>query len=287
MVLYLCCLLFYVRAACVGAALEKTSVLPDGRAAGDPAAADPYPCTIAKIYGDERFSKGVLDTSTLEKPVIFVRNHSTNLPLSHLVGKDALMKAFGDSVVELRSSNSYSSGIIRMTLSDYIEGFITSSQDEMGLANETYYLFGGNTGGLWDTIDDLYVLPGCRFCKKAGAVIPGLGGLMSGVSFHFHGPGFSEVISGAKRWFLYPPPPHAASSSSRNVPGFNPNMTVVQWVSEVYSTFENESGLRPLECVIRPGEVLYFPDRWMHATLNVEHYVFFVSLFLDPQLMAD
>ena len=32
-----------------------------------------------------------------------------------------------------------------------------------------------------------------------------LGGYLSGVAFHFHGPGFSEVIHGSKQWFLFPP----------------------------------------------------------------------------------
>jgi len=40
-----------------------------------------------------------------------------------------------------------------------------------------------------------------------------------------------------------------------------------------------------LECVIVPGEVLYFPAMWMHATLNLQDYNTFVSVFLDPQLM--
>lgn len=37
------------------------------------------------------------------------------------------------------------------------------------------------------------------------AVALGIGGQFSGVSFHTHGPGYSESIIGAKRWYLYPP----------------------------------------------------------------------------------
>lgn len=37
--------------------------------------------------------------------------------------------------------------------------------------------------------------------------------------------------------------------------------------------------------VISPGEILYFPDRWMHATLNIEEYNAFVSVFIDIQLL--
>lgn len=47
----------------------------------------------------------------------------------------------------------------------------------------------------------------CRLidCKKAAAVAIGIGGLYSGVPFHMHGPGFSEVLHGSKRWFLASP----------------------------------------------------------------------------------
>jgi ribosomal protein L16 Arg81 hydroxylase len=41
------------------------------------------------------------------------------------------------------------------------------------------------------------------------------------------------------------------------------------------------------ECSLRPGEVLYFPEMWPHATLNTDAYNAFVSVFIDPQLMRD
>lgn len=39
------------------------------------------------------------------------------------------------------------------------------------------------------------------------------------------------------------------------------------------------------ECVLTPGEMLYFPDKWQHATLNLDPYNLFVSVFLDLQLL--
>ena len=204
-----------------------------------------------------------------------MRSRDINRELAALTERDNLLKEFAQSEVELRSSNSYSKGIHHMMLSNYIYSLPTMDQNP-GLANETFYLFGGNTGELWDIIEERYVLPGCQFCDIAGAVIPGLGGYNSGVSFHFHGPGFSEVIHGAKRWFLYPP-----AAAGYLAPDFHPDMTVSQWVSDVYDKLDKKSDLRPQECVIHPGEVLFFPDRWVHATLNVEEYVFFVSVFLD------
>ncbi|XP_059717172.1 jmjC domain-containing protein 8 isoform X1 [Haemorhous mexicanus] len=94
---------------------------------------------------------------------------------------------------------------------------------------------------------------------------PGSG---SGVPFHWHGPGFSEVIFGRKRWFLYPPD---------RTPHFHPNESTLAWLQHTYPTLPPAQ--RPLECTLRPGEVLYFPDRWWHATLNLDTSVF-ISTFL-------
>ncbi|XP_075755320.1 jmjC domain-containing protein 8 isoform X3 [Pelodiscus sinensis] len=90
----------------------------------------------------------------------------------------------------------------------------------------------------------------------------------SGVPFHWHGPGYSEVIYGRKRWFLYPP---------EKTPEFHPNKTTLSWLLDTYPFLPPED--RPVECTIRPGEVLYFPDRWWHATLNLDTSVF-ISTFL-------
>ena len=151
----------------------------------------------------------------------------------------------------------------------------------------------------------------------------GIGGYRSGVSFHFHGPGFSEVISGRKLFFLYPPD----LDINVDVP---PNLTMSQWVDEIYPTLEKKtvnisnvcndfdstlqgmisdsiekangepstafenvrpriSSLRTVEsfyeCVLEPGDMLYFPNNWQHATLNLDDYNLFVSLFLDLQLL--
>ncbi|KAL4675633.1 hypothetical protein H8959_009778 [Pygathrix nigripes] len=119
-------------------------------------------------------------------------------------------------------------------------------------------------------------------------------GAGSGVPFHWHGPGYSEVIYGRKRWFLYPP---------EKTPEFHPNKTTLAWLRDTYPALPPSA--RPLECTIRAGEVsgwqerarpgqrppanlcctpflhqvLYFPDRWWHATLNLDTSVF-ISTFL-------
>ncbi|KAM6165268.1 jmjC domain-containing protein 8 isoform 2-T2 [Erethizon dorsatum] len=93
-------------------------------------------------------------------------------------------------------------------------------------------------------------------------------GAGSGVPFHWHGPGFSEVIYGRKHWFLYPP---------EKTPEFHPNKTTLTWLRDIYPALAPSE--KPLECTIQAGEVLYFPDRWWHATLNLDTSVF-ISTFL-------
>ena len=56
-----------------------------------------------------------------------------------------------------------------------------------------------------------------------------------------------------------------------------PSMSAVQWVAEVYG--RGRVGGEVLECVAEAGDVVYVPDGWMHATLNLELSVF-VSMFM-------
>jgi histone arginine demethylase JMJD6 len=44
--------------------------------------------------------------------------------------------------------------------------------------------------------------------------------------------------------------------------------TQVQWLlGENYTTLSEHE--RPLECVQEPGDVVYLPDGWLHATVSV------------------
>ena len=119
----------------------------------------------------------------------------------------------------------------------------------------------------------------------------GVAGPGTGVPFHFHGPGFAETLFGRKRWFLTQP---------EFKPEFHPNKTTLQWFLEDYERVREETDI--MECTLRPGEVrtyerllcqfnqftvsislqmIYFPDRWWHATLNIDTSVF-MSTFLSP-----
>ncbi|NXH87931.1 JMJD8 protein, partial [Edolisoma coerulescens] len=150
---------------------------------------------------------------------------------------------------------------------EYVEHLL-KPQDPARLGSDTLYFFGDNNFTEWGPLFQHYVPPPFRIPGTNPAYSFGIAGSGSGVPFHWHGPGFSEVIFGRKRWFLYPPD---------KTPHFHPNETTLAWLQHTYPTLPPAQ--RPLECTLRPGEVLYFPDRWWHATLNLDTSVF-ISTFL-------
>ena len=52
--------------------------------------------------------------------------------------------------------------------------------------------------------------------------------------------------------------------------------TKVSWIR--HETM-GPSKQKPWECTIHEGEMIYFPDWWHHATINLERYTVFVSSF--------
>jgi hypothetical protein len=232
----------------------------------------PFPCNIEQRAIDRGFFLSDLPTV----PILFRRKENANLKVQSASSKQMLTgDIYGDQPVVLSSSNTYSHDKLEMTLRDYIN---TMNDHVVSKSNETFYLFGNNDGGVWSDLEQMYEQPPYIHSKVAGAVTFGIGGVNSGVSFHMHGPGFSEVIHGSKRFFLFPADVDTAGL-------FDPDISQAEWMVSTYPSAKNDQS-RPLyECTIYPGEILYFPDKWMHATLNVEDYNVFVSVFLDLQLV--
>ena len=212
-----------------------------------------------------------------EYPAIYKYSYKRNIDIKRLLQRKYLLDNYGDTIVSLTSSNTYSHGLKKLTVNDYIHNIVDNNDNIDNHSNETYYFFGNNYDGIWSEIASKYEANICKNCQKAGAVTLGIGGRHSGVNFHFHGPGFSESIIGRKRWFLYPP--------DKGYPEINPNITVADWVKNNYQEWSLLSD--SYECVIESNELLYFPSNWIHATLNLDSYNAFVSLFLDVGVMEN
>ncbi|KAJ8602139.1 hypothetical protein CTAYLR_001661 [Chrysophaeum taylorii] len=180
---------------------------------------------------------------------------------------EVLRSSRGSLKVKLTSSNSYSQGERVASLAEYLE------ERPRELANESWYLFGPET-----SLVEGYSVPRCggRWCDAdLVASSFGVGRRGSGVSFHTHGAGFSQVLHGRKRWFFFETRP----------PRFDPDVSTAAWVETVLpGLWMNKP---PIDCVLeRPTDLLYFPRDWWHATLNLDDINVFVSTFVADDAAA-
>lgn len=247
-------------------------------------------CNIRRVVVDNE-SLNIDGYDDAQGPTVFVlgngreRQHA----LRALVERDELLsQKHNDTTVFLSSSNSYSHDVKKMALHDYIRQVVDvpqspgkEEQEPLGAqstaaANETFYMFGHNDASSpWRGIASNYIIPPCGPpCTERGTKTLGIGGQFSGVSFHMHGPTFSETIVGRKHWFVLP-----LDSQLVDVPAIA-NMTMVHWYTHVFPALPQAVRAGIWECVLDPGEAIFFGSRVMHATLNLDKYNVFMSLFV-------
>ncbi|KAK8747922.1 hypothetical protein OTU49_016232 [Cherax quadricarinatus] len=229
--------------------------------------AKPGPCNIV-VQDGSLTQDEFLERYAYSKPVV-IKGASHNQLFKSRTRRSVLLNNYGHMTVRLSSANSYSYAKKDMSFKDYCNHHI-HPQQLSALGNETFYLFGDNSHEEWQNLLELYEPPPYSLPHHLPAYSFGLAGPGTGVPFHFHGPGFAETIWGRKRWFMYPPDVE---------PKFHPNCTTLQWLMEVYPDVKDNPNL--YECTLQPGEIVYFPDKWWHATLNIDSSVF-ISTFLSP-----
>ena len=108
-----------------------------------------------------------------------------------------------------------------------------------------------------------------------------LGPSRTGLPFHSHGKTWLALIHGSKRWLVYPPGYNAPAEIQQQ---FNPLLSNYVWMQNVYpklaslppapvdpsaDTASTSPYSRPLECVQRPGDIIYLPEGWAHMTINI------------------
>jgi len=81
---------------------------------------------------------------------------------------------------------------------------------------------------------------------------------LSGRGFHAHKRSLSVLLTGRKRWAIYPP--HQVPSD-----GFNPLENLHDWREQVLPRLTS-SDLAPYEVVQEAGQAVYVPEGWYHAT---------------------
>jgi hypothetical protein len=239
---------------------------------------DAHPCTVHRFsYAQFRRQFGPQGLPPLySKPIVILRDTEGdgNAEFRNLTTPENLVQFFGgpEFMVTLSSSNSFSEHRRNISLASYIYDGIQAQETPVEVrANETWYLFGETYSAEWQRLLRRYQLPPCRTCTPEWVALSfGIGNRGSGVQWHVHGPGFSECLHGRKHWVLYPPghPPK----------NFHKDQSSRQWMEYVYPQLITARE-KPLECTLLPGDLLYFPDQWWHATINLSPYTAFVSTF--------
>jgi hypothetical protein len=188
---------------------------------------------------------------------------------------DSILEYFGSKFeVTLSSSNSFSEHRKNLKLKDYLQGLAAKDTLPDQLSNETWYFFGETYSEAWNELLLNYEVPTCHACARNMVALSfGIGNRGSGVQWHVHGPGFAETIWGRKHWIL-----------QEDKPDFHPNQTSRNWMEYTYTVMLVKD--RPLECTLEPGDILYFPDMWYHATINLDPYTAFVSTFTQEHLFV-
>jgi hypothetical protein len=217
-----------------------------------------FKCNIEKF---DAMPEDIFFSKFSKKKPFIIRN--PNKKFQEMCKLSNLLATFGNTSITVSSSNTHSHSQISMLFEDYVLYHIreiTSNDDAM----KTWYFF-GDQGWEWNSFLKQYSLPPN---SPEPSLAFGLGGHHSGVPLHVHGPGYSEVLIGLKRWFIFP-------ASIR--PRFDPKRSALQWFEEIYPTLTEEDNL--FECTIGPDEAIYFPDNFFHATLNIGELTTFVSTF--------
>ncbi|CAI4230569.1 unnamed protein product [Auanema sp. JU1783] len=229
--------------------------------------AEEGPCNIERHDASELTNEEFLKRYAFSEPVVIYNIDNDNF--RKLTERRRMILDWSESDVVLNSANTYSYTRVPSTFGDYVENLLKPQNLET-LGNETLYLFGDIDQKHWAPLLESYNQPKWSLPGHTAALSFGIAGAGTGVPFHFHGPGFAEIVHGSKRWFLYP---------FEDQPEFNPDHTTLEWYLKEYPKLPREK--KPLECLMKPGEVIYFPDKWWHATLNSETSVF-ISTFLSP-----
>jgi tetratricopeptide (TPR) repeat protein len=192
--------------------------------------------------------------------------------------KAAILQRHGEHQVQVRRSSDVTDDNNqggrqrpRMPLRDYIA-------QAMGQAaspdRDPLYLFGLET---LEGVERDYRHPphfgGATFgfdeAQRQAKALFYIGPAYSGVSFHQHTAAWNALFFGYKRWFLLPPFHFYGPTS----------IAMHEWAGTHRERFAGDLH----ECVQQPGELLFVPQYWYHAVLNVSDCVG-VAVELGPHL---
>lgn len=105
----------------------------------------------------------------------------------------------------------------------------------------------------------------CSLFRKrevGSSLIAGYTAQYAGTNFHEHSPVANVLLRGSKLWLMYPP--HMAMFIATAVHEMQPPLhTIMQLMHKPTLP-------RPMGCIQRAGTMLFVPDKWWHATVNLD-----------------
>ncbi|KAM9999759.1 hypothetical protein ACTFIZ_008230 [Dictyostelium cf. discoideum] len=219
-------------------------------------------------------------------PVIF-KNAQKGTPMmeKNEWSEERLIERCGDVVFKISHQDNKR---IPMTFKDYCQ-YMKTQTDE-----EPLYVFDQAFGEKVPSLLDDYNIP--KFFPEDLFKYNGeeqrphfrwivIGPERSGASWHIDPAGTSawnSLISGRKRWLMYPPnfTPYTVESDEvvDKIYGSPPSLL---WLLEVYPYLPPD--YRPIECIQEPGETIFVPGGWWHMVLNMEQSIAVTQNFCNSQ----
>merc|ERR1712129_172508 len=87
-----------------------------------------------------------------------------------------------------------------------------------------------------------------------------IGGTFSGAQPHFHGPALNALLMGQKQWILFPPRK-----------AFQMKQTAIEFFCyHEQLSQERKDSLTYYTFTQNPGDVVFIPQEWSHAVLNMQ-----------------
>jgi hypothetical protein len=92
---------------------------------------------------------------------------------------------------------------------------------------------------------------------------------------------WNAVVSGRKKWLLYPPhvvPPGVhASPDGADVAT---SVSLIEWFLNFYDETRQHK-VKPVECIVSAGELLFVPRGWWHMAINLDPGVAITQNFVS------
>ena len=221
------------------------------------------------------------DLKALGRPAVF-RNPRDNAQLRKAFSRANVLRNCAETAIFYGASSDVASNTppIKTTFRQYIEEVMRWPQEE------PMYAF--NAGGVLEACEKTareagrtgessafassYLKPWApgSGLNDAGrnALIFAIGASGNGIPFHAHYAAYNELLVGAKRWAIYSPQAYARVAAAHNFAAEVTHASHQQWLARTLPRIAKAAD-RPLQCVQRPGDVIFVPAGWSHATLTM------------------